>query len=59
MRKIYVMINTGSGYQLAGRSSFGTDDIGEAVSFDDRESAALYIERHGLEKISRLAIYEK
>ena len=53
------MINTGSEYQLAGRSSFCTDDIGEAVSFDDRESAALYIERHGLEKISRLAIYEK
>lgn len=59
MRKIYILINTGSEYQLAGRSSFCTDDISEAVSFDDRESAALYIEKHGLEKISRLAIYEK
>lgn len=59
MRKIYIMINTGSEYQLASRSSFCTDDISEAVSFDDHESAALYIEKHGLEKISRLAIYEK
>lgn len=53
------MINTGSEYQLAGRSSFCTDDISEAVSFDDHESAALYIEKHGLEKISRLGFYEK
>lgn len=59
MRKIYVMINTGPEYQLAGRSSFCTDDISEAVSFDDHESAALYIEKHGIEKISRLCFCEK